>query len=152
MPTEKHNYKLLYSIMSQKMVNGTLKGIDWKRVATDLGAPTADAAEFRWYRFRKAQGWMTQGAKGVKVAKGTKDAKTEGEKKPVKGKGKGKGKEKKTSRHDDGEGEQRGENGFGDVKDEAVMSGGEDERMVDMKQEKQGYGGDDWDYISEEDV
>ena len=61
MPTESDNYKVLFSTMSQKMEGGTLKGIDWEKVAADLGLEKGAAAELRWWRFSKAQGWITEG-------------------------------------------------------------------------------------------
>jgi len=64
MPTESDNYKLLFSTMSQKMEGGTLKGIDWEKVAADLGLEKGAAAELRWWRFCKAQGWITEGEEG----------------------------------------------------------------------------------------
>lgn len=57
MPTVEENYKLLLSIIRQKMDNeGLINGVDWQKVADDLGLQTADDARRRWRNFRWENG------------------------------------------------------------------------------------------------
>jgi hypothetical protein len=53
MPSADENMRLLWLILSQKLVDGQITGIDWNIVASGLNLEKSTAANLRWSRLKK---------------------------------------------------------------------------------------------------